>query len=114
MRGYKAVDACTYRYYSGFNDGHKAFSFATSIVAAQLRNTNRVAVPGVMVANNYSEFNRLCYKYGARSRATQLISVVELTMGYECVRLARSTGSHFAHWVRIGMSSGPTFPSKVR
>jgi len=103
MRGYKAVDACAYHYYSGFNDGHKAVSCATSIVATTMRDTNRVAVPSVMVANNYSVFDRLYLKYAARSPATQLISVVELVMGYECVRLARITGSHLTHWVRVGM-----------
>ena len=103
MCGYKAVDACAYHYYSGFNDGHKAVSCATSIVATTMRDTNRVAEPGVMVATNYSVLNRLYLKYAARSPATQLISVVELVMGYECVRLARRTRSHLTHWVGVGM-----------
>ncbi len=103
MRGYKAVDACSYHYYSGFNDGHKALSYATSIVATTMRDTNRVAEPGVMVATNYSVLNRLYLKYAAQSPATQLISVVELVMGYEGVRLARRTGSHLTHSVRVGM-----------
>ena len=103
MRGNETVDACAYHYYSGFNDSHKAVSCATSIVATTMRDTNRVAVPSVMVTNNYSVFNRLYLKYAARSPATQLISVVELVLGYEYVRLARRTGSHLAHWVRVGM-----------
>ena len=114
MRGYKAVDACAYHYYSGFNDGHKAVSCATSIVATTMRDTNRVAVPSVIVTDNYSVFNRLYLKYAARSPATQLISVLELVMGYECLRLARRTERHLPHLVKAGMSSGPTFPSKLK
>ena len=103
MRSDETVDACAYHYYSGFYDGHKAVSCATSIVATTMRDTNRVAVPSVIVTDNYSVFNRLYLKYAARSPATQLISVVELVIGYECVRLARRTESHLTHWVRIGM-----------
>ena len=103
MRGNETVDACAYHYYSGFIDGHKALSYATSIVATTMRDTNRVAVPSVIVTDNYSVFNRLYLKYAARSPATQLISVVELVMGYECLRLARRTESHLTHWVRVGM-----------
>ena len=103
MRGNETVDACSYHYYSGFNDGHKALSCATSIVATTMRNTNKAAVPRDMVATNYSVFNRLYTKYAARSTASQLISVVELVIGYECLRLERRTSSHLTHWVRVGM-----------
>ena len=114
MRSDETIDACAYHYYSGFYDGHKAVSCATSIVATTMRDTNRVAVPRVMDATNYSMFNRLYLKYAARSPATQLISVLELVMGYECLRSARRTESHLPHWVKARMSSGPTFPSKVQ